>query len=183
MRSFYVTCSNLSHKYKAVLYNNIIIFYVAKCGILQRAHYLGSNFNSCFNMITHLQTIQMSLMGQRPNCQTPQVQWMWGFVSQAIKRLRNWKSCKLIAVWWICLGTTSSIWALPCLLDWLYRTASPFIHHASLLLLWGMFCESVQYPDVFVCVSGSLCAHKRVLGDGSMSACQERSGQAIKQLR
>lgn len=37
---------------------------------------------------------------------------------------------------------------LPCLLDWLHWTTSPFIHHTSLLLLWEIVCESVR--DVFV---------------------------------
>lgn len=39
---------------------------------------------------------------------------------------------------------------LPCLLDWLYWTTSPFIHHTSLLLLWEIVCESVQYLYVIV---------------------------------
>lgn len=48
------------------------------------------------------------------------------------------KARRLIAAWWICLGTTKSIQTQPCLLDWLQRKTSPFIHHASLWLLWGM---------------------------------------------
>lgn len=42
---------------------------------------------------------------------------------------------------------------LPCLLDWLYRTTSPFFHHVSLQLLWGILCERVQCLYVSLCAS------------------------------
>lgn len=84
------------------------------------------------------------LLGHGLYWQTLQVQCMQGCVSKAIKRLWGWSLCKLIAAWWICLGTTSSIWMPPCLLDRWYRTSSPrhpsYIFTASLGNgLWNVY--------------------------------------------